>query len=188
MRDTDKDGVVTFWDLNATSGGRLVNDAFIGDVNATGYIDGGDLLNDPRWENGVDDGGNGFADDLIGWNFDSDNNDPMDDADHGSMCAGIIGMVADNAEGGAGVAWRVGLMATKLSSDDPERSDIAAGIRYAADNGARVSNISLVDEPKKRNDALYFAALVRSGMIRQRQCRLRSLVQFRKRVDDRAFQ
>src|SRR3954464_10168932 len=54
LRDTDADGLITFWDLNAKQGGKLVNGAFARDVNANGYIDGGDLLNDPRWENGVD--------------------------------------------------------------------------------------------------------------------------------------
>ena len=163
LRDADRDGLVTFWDLNSRNGGRLVNGAFVGDLNANGYIDGGDLLNDPRWENGIDDGGNGFADDLIGWNFDTDNNDPMDDAGHGSMVAGIIGMVADNAEGGTGVAWRVSLMATKLHRASPEPSDIAAGIRYAADNGARISNNSLTDRPDKKREALYSAALDYAG-------------------------
>src|SRR5688572_25851666 len=55
LRDADKDGLITFWDLNARSGGgQLVNGKFAGDVNANGFIDAGDLLNDPRWENGVD--------------------------------------------------------------------------------------------------------------------------------------
>src|SRR5688500_16040602 len=78
LSDTDKDGLITFWDLNATSGGRLVNGVFVNDGNANGYIDAGDLLNDPRWEDGVDGGaggGNGFVDDLIGWDFVNDDND-----------------------------------------------------------------------------------------------------------------
>src|SRR5688572_24330111 len=51
LRDTDRDGGITFWDLNARNGGQLVNGAFAQDLNANGYIDAGDLLNDPRWEN-----------------------------------------------------------------------------------------------------------------------------------------
>src|SRR5688572_20264408 len=108
LRDTDADGLITFWDLNAKGGnGKLINDAFVTDVNGTGYIDAGDLLNDARWENGVDNGGNGFADDLVGWDFVNNDNDPMDDYFHGTFCAGIIGSVGINGIGGAGVAWRV---------------------------------------------------------------------------------
>jgi serine protease len=146
LKDLDADGVITFWDLNAKSGsGRLVNGAFVSDANANGYIDGGDLLNDRRWENGVDDGGNGFTDDLIGWDFVNGDNDPMDDHLHGTYCAGIIGEVGDNGVGGAGVAWHVQLMPTKgfdatASSNAPDEQ--VAGVYYAADNGARVSNNS----------------------------------------------
>lgn len=145
LQDTDADGLITFWDLNARQGGRLVNGAFVLDVNVNGYIDGGDLLNDPRWENGVDNGGNGFIDDLIGWDFNDNDNDPMDDNEHGTFCAGIIGSATNNAEGGAGVAWRVQLMATKGHNEHWNAStlgNLVAGWHYAADNGARASNNS----------------------------------------------
>jgi subtilisin family serine protease len=146
LSDTDADGLITFWDLNARSGsGKLVNGAFAGDLNANGYIDAGDVLNDPRWENGVDDGGNGHVDDLVGWDFLNNDNDPMDEFEHGTFCAGIIGAETNNAEGGAGVAWRVQLMATKghdrqWTGQGLENMEV--GLRYAADNGARVSNNS----------------------------------------------
>src|SRR5688572_8229471 len=114
LRDTDADGLVTFWDLNARqNNGRLVNGAFVADGNANGFIDAGDLLGDPRWQNGVDDGGNGFNDDLVGWDFVNNDNDPMDDYFHGTFTAGIIGSEGNNGVGGAGVTWRVQLMATK---------------------------------------------------------------------------
>src|SRR6185369_15799079 len=145
LRDTDADGLITFWDLNAKQGGKLVNGGFVSDVNANGYIDGGDLLNDPRWENGVDNGGNGYVDDLIGWDFYSNDNDPIDRQNHGTACAGIIGTVGNNTEGGAGVAWRTQLMATKRTDDKGANhtSEVyVAGLYYAADNGARVSSNS----------------------------------------------
>jgi subtilisin family serine protease len=69
----------------------------------------------------------------------------MDDNFHGTHVAGIIGSVSNNGAGGAGVAWRVQLMATKIlgadgsgSRSDPE----VPATHYAADNGARVSNNS----------------------------------------------
>jgi subtilisin family serine protease len=146
LSDTDADGLITFWDLNATNNkGARVNATFVRDVNANGYIDGGDLLNDPRWENGVDNGGNGFIDDLIGWDFNDNDNDPMDDFMHGTFCAGIIGSGGNNTEGGAGIAWRVQMMATKGHNEHWNAStlgNLVAGWHYAADNGARASNNS----------------------------------------------
>jgi subtilisin family serine protease len=162
LRDTDKDGLITFWDLNARSGGRLVNGSFVSDVNANGYIDGGDLLNDSRWENGVDNGGNGFTDDLIGWDFVNLDNDPMDDHQHGTACAGIIGSPGNNDEGGSGIAWRVQLMATKgfdetSTSSVPEEQ--VAGLYYAADNGARISNNSWGGGIAKRQVSIFYNAV-----------------------------
>ena len=167
LRDTDADGLITFWDLNARAGnGRLVNGGFVGDVNANGYIDAGDLLNDTRWENGVDDGGNGFTDDLVGWDFFGNDNDPMDEHFHGTFCAGIIGTVGNNTEGGVGIAWRVQLMSTKGGGKKGggEAAEMAAGIRYAADNGARVSNNSWrYTNPTKGQLALLNGAIDYAG-------------------------
>ena len=163
LRDTDADGIVTFWDLNARAGGgRLVNGNFVSDLNANGYIDGGDLLNDPRWEDGVDGGANGYADDLLGWDFVNQDNDPMDDNEHGTLCAGVIGADSNNGEGGAGVAWRVQLMATKGLDEDAsgDPDTLIPGIRYAADNGARVSNNSWGStNMNKGQTALYYAGI-----------------------------
>jgi subtilisin family serine protease len=164
LRDTDKDGLITFWDLNARSGGRLVNGDFASDVNANGYIDAGDLLNDPRWENGVDDGaGNGFVDDLIGWDFANDDNDPMDDNNHGTYSAGVIGELSDNGEGGAGMNWRVQMMATKgldYKAGGGTAARLGGGLRYAADNGARVSNNSWGSTNMTKGDTERFTAAI----------------------------
>jgi thermitase len=74
---------------------------------------------------GKDDDGNGYTDDVYGWNFihaDSMDSyfgqlgspDPYDDNEHGTHCAGIIGAVPSNAEGIAGVNWEVSIMALKF--------------------------------------------------------------------------
>jgi serine protease len=157
LRDADADGVITFWDLNARgSNGKLVNEAFASDVNGTGYIDGGDLLNDPRWENGVDNGGNGFVDDLVGWDFHDNDNDPITPDVHGTFVAGVIGAVGNNGIGVAGVAWRVQMMATKATDATGAgiQSDYLAGVRYAVDNGARVSNNSWTTTYATKQDIL----------------------------------
>jgi len=65
------------------------------------------------------------------------------DADHGTHVAGIIGAVRDNGIGVRGVADNVRIMAVRVVPDGDERDkDVANGIRYAVDNGARVINMS----------------------------------------------
>jgi len=64
-------------------------------------------------------------------------------ADHGTHVSGIIGAVRDNAIGIKGVADHVRIMAIRVVPDGDERDkDVANGIRYAADNGAKVINMS----------------------------------------------
>jgi len=64
-------------------------------------------------------------------------------ADHGTHVSGIIGAVRDNAIGIMGVADHVRIMAVRAVPDGDERDkDVANAIRYAADNGAKVVNMS----------------------------------------------
>lgn len=66
--------------------------------------------------NGVDDDGNGYVDDVYGWDFDGNNNTVFDgvDDDHGTHVAGTIGGVGGNGKGVAGVAWTVKLLNAKF--------------------------------------------------------------------------
>lgn len=67
--------------------------------------------------NGVDDDGNGYVDDIHGWNAIDENGDPADGLGHGTHCAGTIGAVGNNSNGVAGVCWNVKLMAVKCFSN-----------------------------------------------------------------------
>lgn len=93
--------------------------------------------------NGIDDDNNGYVDDVYGWNFVGDNNDPMDDNGHGTHVAGIIG-AANNDIGVTGVAYNCKVMPIKAgnSSGYFNNSDIASAITYAYMNGADVINMS----------------------------------------------
>lgn len=95
-------------------------------------------------DNGVDDDGNGYVDDIHGWDFVNNDNDPMDDYDHGTPVAGIIGAVGNNGEGVAGVCWKVSLMPLKAINDRGSGSDATyiAAIVYAAQKGVIITNSS----------------------------------------------
>ena len=94
--------------------------------------------------NGIDDDGNGYVDDVNGWNFDGNNNNTLDVAGHGTHVSGTIAG-EKNDFGVTGIAYDAKIMAVKVLDDSGRGSDdaIAQGIRYAADNGANVINLSL---------------------------------------------
>ncbi len=66
--------------------------------------------------NGVDDDGNGFIDDVYGYDFRFNDSDPIDEHGHGTYTAGTIGAVGNNNLGVVGVNWNVKLMAIKIYS------------------------------------------------------------------------
>lgn len=104
--------------------------------------------------NGIDDDGNGFIDDVRGWDFGGldgtpDNNPKEDKADHGTLVAGLAAAVTNNGIGVASIGFNSTIMAVKTSQNNI-RSDIGTaliaygyqGIIYAAENGANVINCS----------------------------------------------
>ena len=123
------------------------------DLNGNGRVDPAD------W-NGVDDDGNGFIDDLRGFDFansvdgdldgfydgplDVGDPDPFDDRGHGTHVAGTIAAVANNGIGIAGVAPKARIMPLKGFPAEGEGldSDLWRAVLYAAHNGAQVINTS----------------------------------------------
>jgi len=79
-----------------------------------------------------------------GYDFVNNDPDPMDDHKHGTMVAGITAAAVNNGLGIAGIAKNSKIMAVKVmdSTGEGKVEDIAKGIRYATDHGARVINMS----------------------------------------------
>jgi subtilisin family serine protease len=96
--------------------------------------------------NGVDDDHNGYVDDIRGWNFVRNNNNPMDDHNHGTHVAGTIGASFNNSVGVAGVAGpaQIRMMPLKFLDNTGTGllSNAVKAIDYATANGAVVSNNS----------------------------------------------
>lgn len=95
-------------------------------------------------DNGIDDDGNGYVDDVHGWDAVNGDGDPMDDNGHGTHCAGTIGGVGDNGLGVTGVNWDVSIMAVKMLDADGNglTSDVLECFEYIDAAGAHLSSNS----------------------------------------------
>ena len=93
---------------------------------------------------GIDNDGNTLIDDVNGYDFGSDDADPMDFVGHGTHVSGTVGAVGDNGIGTVGVNWNVSMMALKIGTDlgGPISSAAISAINYAVEMGAVVSNHS----------------------------------------------
>jgi subtilisin family serine protease len=98
------------------------------DLAANMWINAGEIPG-----NGIDDDGNGFIDDVYGYDFANNDGDPMDGHSHGTHCAGTIGAVHDNGQGVAGVMANVKMMGIKFLTDSGSGSTANAikSIDYA---------------------------------------------------------
>lgn len=108
--------------------------------------------------NGTDDDGNGFVDDVYGWDFyngdkticsyaEDGKAKVADNDDHGTHCAGTIAATANNGVGIAGVASNVNvkIMSVKAlggANGATSTSKLVKAIRYAVSNGADIINAS----------------------------------------------
>lgn len=109
------------------------------DLSSNIWTNPGEIPND-----GIDNDGNGYIDDVHGWNFAEDTNDPMDDNGHGTHCAGIIAAAGNNGIGVTGVTWGAQIAALKFLDADGSGTTSAAieAINYANMMGIPITNNS----------------------------------------------
>lgn len=132
------------WDIS-TGNSSVVVAVIDSGIDYTHQDLGGNMWTNPREAagNGVDDDGNGYVDDVYGWDFANDDSRPMaDDSSsyHGTHVAGTIGAVGNNGIGISGHAPNVRLMALKFlnSGGSGLRSNAIKAIDYAVHNGAKI--------------------------------------------------
>jgi len=168
-----KIGAEALW--NITTGNRDVIVAVIDSGVDYKHPD----LRDNIWVNtaeqngqpGVDDDGNGHPDDIYGWDFADNDNDPFDPGDssgHGTHVAGIIGAVGNNGVGVSGVNWKIRIMPLKVTADGRtafEEADIIEAIDYAIANGADVVNCSFGGSLPSLNEYTAFKNLKQAGIL-----------------------
>lgn len=117
--------------------------------------------------NNIDDDGNGYVDDIVGWDFVSNDNKPFDlsvdpmqlifgggNPGHGTHCAGNVAARAGNGKGIVGVAPNVQIMALRFLSEKGQGTTAGAikSIKYAVDNGAQILSNSWGSEGEDPND------------------------------------
>jgi subtilisin family serine protease len=94
--------------------------------------------------NGIDDDGDGFIDDVHGWDFYTPDNDPMDQNGHGTHTSGTVGAVGNNGVGVTGVNWHCKLMAMRFLG--PSGSGVSSGavscMQFLVAKNVKVSNNS----------------------------------------------
>ena len=120
-------------------------------------------------DNGIDDDGNGYVDDVYGWNFYNNNNQIFtgDEDSHGTHGAGTISAGTGNGIGIAGIVPgnRVHVMALKAlggENGDGSTAAVIKAIKYAEDNGAVICNLSLTS---LIDDKALYEAMKNSGML-----------------------
>lgn len=124
-------GSTLAWDI--TTGGLTA----AGDTIVVCVIEGGNLnhpdLQDNAWVNhneipgnGLDDDDNGFVDDYLGWNVESENDQNVLTGGHGTQVMGMIGAKGDNELGVTGINWDVKIMSVAGENLFDEASVVAA--------------------------------------------------------------
>ena len=91
--------------------------------------------------NEIDDDGNGFVDDVHGWDFVNWDSEPEDDLWLGTYLSSITAAETNNGTLIAGISWGAEIMPVKVLDQGGSIADVNGGILYAADNGAKIISL-----------------------------------------------
>jgi hypothetical protein len=161
----------TAWDM--TTGSDKVVIAFVDsgvDLNHSELEDKIWTNTDEIPDNNMDDDGNGYVDDVHGWDFVNWHGEPQDGYWHGTFMASIAAAMTNNGDGMAGVSWGAEIMPIKVFDDQWLKLwHIAGGIEYAADNGAKIINLSWAltgsDYPQALRTAVNYAHFNKGALV-----------------------
>ncbi len=134
-------------------------------------LSGNIWINSAETLNGIDSDGNGFIDDVRGWDFTNDDNDPSGAFWHGTAVASVVAAQGNNSIGVVGLAGGgcdgigVQVMAVNVGDFFPIGSVLDDAILYAADNGADIITLSLTVGTSPAIDAAVDAAHDVSGVF-----------------------
>ncbi len=147
--DANGDGKFTMADYakeDPLSVPRTPCDSRVSDKNGNGLLDPEDLINSKDFADGKDTDGNGYVDDISGWDFYRNDNDPYDDTryGHGTGEARDSSAEGNNGRGSLGICPEcTTLMIRAGDSFVADGNDFAAGVLFATDSGAMVIQSAL---------------------------------------------
>src|SRR5215472_1893182 len=120
------------WDITTGDPSVVIADTDTGaqydhvDLGANVWLNTGEIC-----DNGIDDDGNGYIDDCVGWDFPANSPRPFDSNGHGTNTAGIMGAVGNNGIGVTGLMWNAQIMILKMGDGSFSESNIIPAIDYA---------------------------------------------------------
>ncbi len=149
-------GAASDWSVNAVGAPESWQAGYTGEGVTVAIVDSGVDLQHPDltgqvdvnageiFGNGIDDDGNGLVDDVYGYDFVDGDPMPLDANGHGTHVAGTVA-AANDGFGTTGIAPGAEILPIRVmdGAGMGTVSGVAAGIRYAADSGAEVINLSL---------------------------------------------
>lgn len=147
--NADVDGP-EFWDVMETATNVLIAVIDSGlnfthpDLQGIAWQNAGEIAGD-----GMDNDGSGKIDDVRGWDFTNNDNDPTDDHGHGSNVTGIIAAKKNNGLGIAGMISGAPILVCKVldANNSGFTSHLIAAVTYARQRGATIMNLSLQSYP-----------------------------------------